>query len=309
MSSSVDCIYITACSHDARYTRICVASVRYFYPKIPIRLLVGGSLQRGLAEQLRRYWNIGIADFPAGNYGWGFVKLEPLFGTPGERFLVLDSDTVITGPILDLWAQSQAPFLVDDEGETETRAKEIYYDWESVRQIDASARRPELLFNTGQWFGTAGILTRDDFAPWIEWSMPRKTVPSGYFKNGEQGILNYVINRKVQNDGLQVERRVVMCWPGRSLDGLTAVDISSRTAAARVVHWAGMKRKRQKDMVGADLLQLFEREYYKPLPGAEFRRIVAGYYDTFSCCLSDFQMRIRLAKQRYMPMQKASAAS
>ena len=33
----VDCIYVTAAAHDARYTRICVASIRYFYPEIPIK--------------------------------------------------------------------------------------------------------------------------------------------------------------------------------------------------------------------------------------------------------------------------------
>ena len=49
----IDCVYIAASGSDARYTRICVASVRYFYPEIPIRLLVGGALQRGLAAELR----------------------------------------------------------------------------------------------------------------------------------------------------------------------------------------------------------------------------------------------------------------
>src|SRR6266852_5165282 len=93
----IDRVYIAASARDARYTRICVASVRYFYPDIPIRLLVGGHLQRGLARELQQYWNVGTADLPRGEYGWGFVKLEALFAPPGERFLVLDSDTVLTG--------------------------------------------------------------------------------------------------------------------------------------------------------------------------------------------------------------------
>ena len=105
----VDRIYVAASSLDARYTRICVASIRYFCHEIPVQLLVGGPLQQGLAEELRHYWNVEIAKLPVtGDYGWGFVKLEALFGTPGERFLVLDSDTVITGPVLDEWAHSGA---------------------------------------------------------------------------------------------------------------------------------------------------------------------------------------------------------
>src|ERR1051326_7390568 len=82
----VDWVYIAASAHDARYTRTCVASIRYFYPEAPIRLLIGGALERRLAEELQRYWGVEIAAIARGDYGWGFVKLEALFGPPGERF-------------------------------------------------------------------------------------------------------------------------------------------------------------------------------------------------------------------------------
>lgn len=174
----VDCIYIAASTHDARYTRICVASVRYFYPEIPIRLLVGGRLQRGLPDELQKYWNVGTANLSTtGDFGWGFVKLEVLFGKPGERFLVLDSDTVLTGPVVDLWSKCGLPFLVDDEKQSDDDTKGLYYDWEKVRKIDPSAQQAEFVFNSGQWFGTAGVLTRDDFAPWLAWTLPRRTIP------------------------------------------------------------------------------------------------------------------------------------
>ena len=240
--SSIDCIYIAASARDARYTRICVASVRYFYPEVPIRLLVGGRLQRGLADELQQYWDVGTADLPRGDYGWGFVKLEPLFGPPGEKFLVLDSDTVLTGPVLDVWSESRAPFLVDDEKQSEADTKRLYYDWEKVRQIDPNARPPQFVFNSGQWFGTAGVLTRDDFAPWVEWTMPRRLRHPEHFMPGDQGILNYVLNQKAAIDGLRVERRQIMRWPGHSMEGLDAETVSKRAAAPRVVHWAGVKK-------------------------------------------------------------------
>ena len=43
-----------------------------------------------------------------------------------------------------------------------------------VRTLDPSAQQPEFVFNSGQWFGTAGVVTRDDFEPWLAWTMPRK---------------------------------------------------------------------------------------------------------------------------------------
>jgi hypothetical protein len=147
----IDCVYIAASAQDARYTRICVASIRFFYPHIPIRILPGGRLQAHLVRELRQYWDVELAELAEeGNYGWGFVKLETLFGPPGQRFLVLDSDTVITGPVLDLWSDSRSSFLVDDEHQPESRAKEIYYDWEKLRGFDPNAQPPGFLFNT--WY-------------------------------------------------------------------------------------------------------------------------------------------------------------
>jgi hypothetical protein len=303
----IDCIYIAACSRDARFTRICVASVRYFYPEIPIRLLVSGRLQRGLADELQQYWGVGTADIPSGDYGWGFVKLEVLFGTPGEKFLVLDSDTVLTGQVLDIWNEFPVPFLVDDEKQSEADTKRLYYDWEKVREIDPNARPPRFVVNSGQWFGTAGVLTRDDFAPWVEWTMPRRLLHPEHFMPGDQGILNYVLNQKSAINGLCVERRQIMLWPGHSMGGLDAETVSKRAASPRVVHWAGVKKTRQRDMIGADLLAYFEKVYYQRLPVGEARRLFAGYRDALSHWLLGAQVRVKLASRKLAAVRRALA--
>lgn len=298
----VDCIYVTASTHDARFTRICVASIRYFYPEVPVRLLVGGPLQRELAEELWRYWSVEIAKLPLeGDYGWGFVKLEALFGRPGEKFLVLDSDTVITGPVLEQWRDSPAPFLVDDETQSESGAKQIYYDWKEVSKIDARARAPEFLFNSGQWFGTAGVLTRADFAPWLEWTMPRRTLPAGLFMNGDQGILNYVLNYKAAGEGLRVERKKIMRWPGHSMDGLSAETVSKRLAPPLVIHWAGMKKTRLRNMTGGDILLYFEKFYYSRLPGGAVRRFWAACRDLLIEVQRWLGVRLKMVWKRIEP--------
>lgn len=294
---SVDCIYVAASAHDSRFTRICVASIRYFYPDAPIRLLVGGPLQPGLAEELRRLWDVGVADLAAGDYGWGYVKLEALFGPPGERFLVLDSDTVITGPVLEAWADGDGAFLVDDEAQSEADAKRLYYDWEAIRALDEAALPPQFVFNSGQWFGTAGVLRREDFAPWVEWAMPPRLRHPHHFMPGDQGVLNYVLNRKAR-EGLPVSRRKIMRWPGHGMPGLDAAAVAARRAPALVVHWAGMKRARQQEMVGADLLAFFERFYYARLPGGELRRAIDGARHALAQWARDLQVRLRLAARR-----------
>ena len=305
--SSIDCIYIAASTHDARYTRICVASVRYFYSAVPIRLLVSGRLQRGLADELQEYWDVRTADLPNGNYGWGFVKLEVLFGPPGEKFLVLDSDTVVAGRVLDLWSESRAPFLVDDEQQSEADTKRLYYDWEKVRKIDPNARPPRFVFNSGQWFGTAGVLTRDDFAPWVEWTMPRRLRYPEHFMPGDQGVLNYLLNQKAAIDGLRVERRQIMRWPGHSMDGFDAETVSKRAGSPRIVHWAGVKRARQRDMIGADVLAYFEKAYYQRIPAGEARRVLAGYRDALLYWLLRARIKLELASRNLVLARRASA--
>lgn len=291
---SIDCIYIAACARDARLTRICVASIRYFYPDIPIRLLAGDILQSGLAEELHRYWGVELVDLPRGDYGWGLVKLEPLFGPAGQRFLVMDVDTVFTGRILDVRAESDAPFFVDDEQLSDTNFKRLYYEWDKLREIDPTAQSARAAFNVGQWFGTAGLVKREEFDPWVEWTLPRRLRYPEYFMGGDQGVMNYVILQKEAFEGLRVERRTIMRWPGNSMGGLDVKSVSNGTAPPLVIHWAGMKKTLLRGMVGADLLLFFERFYYQRLPAGKIRRVLANCHHVWLQCLHAVRWRMRL---------------
>ena len=305
---SVDAVYIAVCAADARLARICIASVRRYYPDVPIRLLPGGKISSSLVRDSKRHWDVDVAKIPSGDYGWGFVKLEALFGPAGERFLVLDSDTVITGPVLDLWKKGEAPFLVNAETPSETEMQ-VHYDWEKARQIDGDCPPPQFIFNSGQWFGTAGLLTRDDFNSGLEWTMPRRLRHPDVFKNGEQGILNYVLNRKAAFHGLRVDRLPLMLWPGRGMGGLNAQAVSCGAAPSCVVHWAGMRKARHRDMVGCDLLDLFEQQYYRPLPAGAVRIIFDRCLDVvLNQWLRFFRLWVRLFfRYKIMPLFRTNA--
>ncbi len=296
----VDCIYLAACSRDARLTRICVASIRYFYPDIPIRLLAGDILQRGLAEELKRYWNVDLVDLPPGDYGWGLVKLEPLFGPAGESFLVMDVDTVFTGRVLDIRAESDAPFFVDDEQLSDADFKRLYYDWDKLREIDPKVQSARTAFNVGQWFGTAGLVKREEFDRWVDWTLPRRLRYPEFFMGGDQGVMNYVILQKEAFEGLRIERRTIMRWPGNSMDGLDVQNVSKGTAPPLVIHWAGMKSTFLRNMVGADLLVFFERYYYQRLPAGELRRILANFYHVWLQWKHFIWVRMKLAYRKWI---------
>lgn len=288
----LDAIYVTASARDARYTRICVASIKHFYPDAPVKLLIGGPLEEGLQEEMERYWNVGVADVPRRDWGWGFVKLEPLFGAAGERFMVLDSDTAFGGKVLATWADSTADFLVDDEQQSEDETRRLYYDWRKLARVDPAARAPGFVFNSGQWFGTAGILTREDFAPLVDWSGAKPTLKhADLFMPGDQGVLNYVLNQK--SDVVAVDRQKIMRWPGHGMEGFTAATVAAKTAPPLVIHWAGMKKPRLGAMAGSDVLRFFEAFYYSQLPAGRLQAAAARVKYPLAEWRHDLGKRIR----------------
>ena len=85
---------------------------------------------------------------------------------------------------------------------------------------------------------------------------------------GDQGILNYVVNQRHQLDGLEVECRKIMRWPGHGLDDIKIDDVEANRIS-QIVHWAGYKVPRLETLPRADLLLHFERSYYERIPGGE----------------------------------------
>lgn len=295
-AAAVDCIYLAACARDARLTRICIASIRHFYPDVPIKILPGDIIEPGLAAEVAKYWNVGLVDLPIGDYGWGMVKLEPLFGPSGQRFMVCDVDTIFAGPVLDVRAKSDAPFFVDDEQLSDADSRRLYYDWDKLKAIDLNAVSAIPAFNVGQWFGTAGLVKREEFDRWVEWTLPRRLTYQQYFMGGDQGVMNYVLLQKETYEGLRIERHPLMRWPGypNALGDLGVRNVADRTAPPVVIHWAGMKCLFLKDMVGCELLQYFEDLYFSRLPFGRIRRILGAGRFVWNRIWYEISRRIKL---------------
>ncbi len=277
-----------------------MASVRHVYPDVPLRLLLGGPVRLSLLDELKSVWNVGVATVPQGDYGWGFIKLEPLFQERRERFLVLDSDTALLGPVLSEDDDASATFLVDDETQSDADQRRLYYDWEKVRTVDPTSRRPQFVFNSGQWIGSSGSLRRDDFARWIHWDMPRTLRHPEVFMPGDQGILNYVLNQKVRFDGLRVARKKIMRWPGHDVSDLDSIAIArgQQSPHRTIMHWAGFKAPRLESLPRADLLLDFERLYYERHVGGERLRRARAWRAGLEFRMRELRVRMKLRMQK-----------
>jgi hypothetical protein len=292
-------ILIAASSRDLRLARICIASVRHFYPKAEVLILPGAPLPPAFLKEVAEFWDVGVFPVEEGHYGWGFVKLEPLFAESRNTFLILDADTVMAGPVIETleecFAAADKPdFIVDEEDQPEVEMRRLYYDWDLVSTVDPTTQRPAFVFNSGQWCGKSEVLTRADFDPWVEWTFPRRLKHPEIFMPGDQGILNYVLNQKAAIEDTPVARLPLMKWPGHGMSGFEATDIRAGSAPSRIVHWAGLKKIRFSSMSGGDLLLHFERAYYQRLPNGRLIRQARAFAGAFTGVLETLKTRVRL---------------
>jgi hypothetical protein len=250
-------------------------------------------------KEAKKYWKVDVANIPVADYGWGFVKLEALFLNNGEKFLVVDADTIMSGKVLDESTNSTASFVVDKEHLPDADLKRLYYDWDALKQIDPQVQPARAAFNVGQWFGTGRLIKRDEFDALVEWTFPRKLKSPHLFMGGDQGVLNYVVLKKEILEGLAIDRNTIMRWPANGMDDLTPDKIESGSAPAMIVHWAGMKKVRISKMAGSNLLQFFEKVYYTNIPNAKFlwlKDVIVHHYLQWQQLIS---VRVRLTLQKY----------
>ena len=257
-------VYVNTHRYDYTLTCICVASVRYWYPDIEIYLIKDYGRGDFNTSLLQQQWNVKIYSTIKRRFGWGYGKLEPLFSQSPQSFLVLDSDTVLTGPVLDQAQQCSDPFLVDDEVKTVKRFNEIYYNLDKTEILMKGFKYPGYSFNSGQWFGTTGYITKEDFAAFIEWSEPPASKYLDIIFKGDQSVLNFVMHLKEQKGKLTVSRKKIMIWPAENnADFIDLKKIKHRKATyPYILHWAGMKFNKINCYTRADILQFYQSFFY-----------------------------------------------
>jgi hypothetical protein len=261
--SMIDRIYIAAHRKDLRLTRICVASVRHWYPEIPIFLLKDQTHGSFSTKEIENSWNVQLWPTRERSFGWGFIKLEPLFDDTRLRYLMLDSDIVFLGPVIDALETFDTDFVVQDELQPERDIPDLYFDPFKVRaSLNPAFSHPAFTFNSGQYVATSGLIQRENFADLVEWSEPRRVRHPEMFNAGDQGVLNYVILERWAAGAVTVARTPFMKWGREETAGFDLAAMDRHSPYPYVIHWAGLKKMRLRHMLRADILQHFERRYY-----------------------------------------------
>lgn len=268
----VSAIYINVYRYDIEMAKICIASIRYWYPAIPIYLIKDYSAGVVDSRIIERTFNVGLLKLDRTRLGWGYGKLEPLFLQPRHSFLILDPDAVMTGRVLDRVEEIDVPFIVDEEIPERTRFNEIYYNLDRIHELDPAFFFPGYSFNSGQWFGTSGILTRSDFELSLEWSEPPRAKYPDIVFNGDQAHFNFAVHRLEQQNKIKLHRMPLMVYPiGDQADFIQLSAIAQKKDDhPYIIHWAGMKYDAGADLARQDIID-FYAQYYYSLAGESLR--------------------------------------
>lgn len=278
----VSTVYINTCRRDFAFAKICIASVRYWYPNMPICLIKDTGAGNFSTTITEKKWNVKIFACERKKFGWGYGKLEPLFLKDNHSFLVLDADTVLTGPVLNNADDVSSPFLVDKEIQPAKRFNEIYYNLERISEIDNNFKYPGYSFNSGQWFGTAGIFSRRDFEVGITWTEPPNSKFPGVILKGDQSILNFVLHKYEIEKKITVQKKKIMVWPeGNAANFIDLQKIRlKKEDYPYIIHWAGMGKKKKSSLPRADIIHFYKKFYLTRLNW--FQRIGEKFNSFFS---------------------------
>lgn len=270
----IDRIYLTTYRLDSRLTRICIGSIRYFYPDIPIYLIVDETQGPVPEREFADAWGVQRKTGIPALYKHVLSQLQVYSGEPGVRFFLMDADIVFAGRVLDVLEKHDEGVVVEKEVLEDDQVYKHFLHLERMAELDPEFRAPGWWFNSGQWVGTSGQIVESDWAPWLtQEKVPGLRHPETFYQG--QGLLNYLVMKKRAEGLLTIGFDRYSFWMGGNPDLIRAISlerIQRREYDPILLHWAGVKRPKLEQLPRADILQFFELFYYSRIGGGAAKK-------------------------------------
>jgi hypothetical protein len=195
-------VIIACCRKDYHYTRGTVASVHQYMPGVPICLIIDGDFP---VDDLKRAYNVQTLyrayvkdDFlRTRGFGWGFSKNVALWESPFERFLLMDSDTVLFGDVRRKFPpDDQWDALIDRQlgSFNDSQTNDWFFNPQLVESCYPTfpwRKFTSQYFCPGVWACRRGAFSLDEYKDLIQTGDANREL----FKHGDMGILNLLIFR------------------------------------------------------------------------------------------------------------------
>jgi lipopolysaccharide biosynthesis glycosyltransferase len=268
-------IVIPCHKNDIFLTRICVASIRYYYPDIPIYLVKDNIDGSFFTKDIEWFWNVGLINLGYKKYGWTTSKLFLLVSKKlkGEKIFVLDSDTVFIGRVLDLVIKNinNYEFIISPEYVTKPGKNDFtknIYDYKWFKKIYPNLHFPGYTFNSGNILITPGVITKKDVGKFVDFSKyPFWRDSEMHFHTRDQSILNALFSVKSIAKRFRILKIVYMLWSKDKFVQKISLDEVKSGKYSKLIHWAGEKRNPVFNGVSRkDILTFFQNVYFSKIP-------------------------------------------
>lgn len=268
---------------DFFLTKLCIASIRFYYPEVPV-FLVKDKLNGDFnTRRLRKVFKVELLDLGKKYYGWGAAKIHFILkeGLPKKRYLCLDSDTIFVGKVLEKLNATSGDFVFNPHYLTPPFTKDaidIYFDPETIRENYPTYEYPGYFFNSGQMVVTPGLLKESLLSKTFQ--TKRYPYYLKKFRCADQPILNMVMPVLKKEQNIEIEDMTFMrLSPQFFLDATNNDFEKFRDGKTKIlVHYAGDRREYNLDkMRGNILLKGIKKEYQSKL--SRFARMLDSLQD------------------------------
>ncbi|WP_162944941.1 hypothetical protein [Flavisolibacter nicotianae] len=276
-------IVINVTKHDIWFCRICVASIRFYYPDVKIFLLKDELPGKFSTREIEETWSVHVIEYPVKRFGMSAAKIhfycDQRFA--GQRFLVLDSDIVFTGRLLDekYVEDFNCDVIVSEETFSDPGSewfKRTYFDCKQLKKYDPNYTYAGFTFNCGQIFCLGNFIKKETLAPYFSFNGSPSWKRLDVFPMHDQSVLNYLLPQLSKQGSIQLKGKDFMIWSEtKKARGITLDAVKSGTHYPNLIHWAGaLRTPLLVSMSNKEILLFFENYYYSKISFARLKRTI-----------------------------------
>jgi hypothetical protein len=279
-------VVIFCCKSDQYLTRICVASIRYFYEDVNIYLLKDESQGKFSIAEIVNNFNVREIILNNTEFGWGSGRLFFLLHKIDNLglCLLLDSDTVMIGKVIDSLVNSRsydASLIINPEYHLNPGTKEYDKIFSPISWVEtkfSAYTYPGYTFNSGCMFSKPGIVPTELVAEYFNpqkypyWNVKTKK----YFPCADQSLLNIVIPILAKKKLISLKKKKFMLWSRDKKVEEISIKTIKEGSMPYIIHWAGEGWSHSAKnpnpntihhMSRPDILRFFEQQYYSNIKG------------------------------------------
>ncbi len=280
-------IVIFANRRDFFLTKLCVASIRYYYPEVEIYLvkdILNGNFNSNLIE---KKFNVKSIRLSKKYFGWGAAKLHFLIENKlsQKKILFLDSDIVFLGKVLNKLLNNNSSFILNPEYFSfplESLVKKYYVDPDKIKHIFPQYEFPGYFFNVGQMVLTPSYVEESLINLCFDKNKFPYYTRIDSFNTAEQSILNVVLPIVFNNHNIKPGLVDFMKWSVSFFENNknNNADFLIDGNCQYLLHYAGDVRTRNlAKMKGFKLLSFFKNVHNSYLNDFEIQ--YSNFQDVF----------------------------